>query len=342
MEKLRIVLCGVGKMGNNYVRILSQAAECEIVAIVDSEPVKAKVISETLQCPYFRELPAALDSVKADAVIVVTPMQTHYALAKCVIERGLPLLIEKPLTDDVDTARRICELAEKAKAPVMVGHVERFNPAIVAARQLIAGGSIGKILNISTKRIGGTKADRADGRNIILDLAVHDLDLVYHFTGKEPVLRAWEGHYEKNFDQATLLLRAGETLVDIHVSWLGNVKTRQIQISGTEGFLFLNLISQSVSLVRENPVLSSTQSSGDLSQETYLRAFSRPDEVQVGIYQQEALREEIKSFLELARNPQAKNAVGARDGFRAMKLADQATKNLLESLGTPTMIKAAA
>ncbi|MBI4403475.1 MAG: Gfo/Idh/MocA family oxidoreductase [Deltaproteobacteria bacterium] len=327
---IQIVLVGLGKMGGNHFRILSAMSGCRIAAVVDSDPQLAKEFGDRGKCPAFASLDAALQEVRPEAIVIAASTSTHFELASLALKNKIPVLVEKPIAATVKEALHLCRLACETQTPFMVGHVERFNPAVVTAHHLIRTGELGEILTISSKRVGGNPSDQKRAGDVLVDLAVHDLDLFKTLLGKVPQLISCVGYGDQEIHCATLLLKVGKTLVDAHVNWLTPVKVREIQIIGSKGYCFLNLITQQATLVRQNPLLTQAEIPKEFFFDSYLKSFAQPDKLQIGIQQKEPLQQELTAFI-AAITGHLTMPVPPEDGLDALRIADQARKTILNT-----------
>jgi UDP-N-acetylglucosamine 3-dehydrogenase len=327
---LNIVLCGLGKMGSNHLRNLKEAEGVKIKAVVDANFSQAQECARTSNSTAYATLTEALAASSYDAAFIVAPTVLHYALAREVLERKIPLFLEKPIARTTQEGEELCRLAEQTGTSLMIGHIERFNPTVVCAKQLISQGDLGEIINISVKRVGGTPQDINGAGDVLVDLAVHDLDIVHWLLGSPPVLIDCVGHREKSIDSATLLLKCADANVDIQVNWVTPIKIREIEITGTKSYLHLNLITQKITLTRQNLNLS-TPALADQSFpfDRYLKSFSVPDRTEIGVQTREPLKEEIGAFLNCVRKKLPMPITG-KDGLHALRIAEQARKRIEE------------
>jgi predicted dehydrogenase len=335
MTTPRLLVCGAGNMGRNHLRVLSTLSElCEIAGAVEPR----SEVADKLKIPrVFADPREALDALEPDAIIIATPTATHLDLCELALQRGIPFLVEKPVAVDVGAGRELAERTRAQKLPAMVGQIERFNPAVVAVRRLVGDGQLGEIVNISARRVGGTPQDAHKAGDVLVDLAVHDLDIARWLAG-ELRFEAATGHHRMIddrplIDSATILCSAGETTVDVHVNWATPVKVRSLTVTGTEGHIDANLITQQVTFTRKNPVLASGQATGDGFFDDYLLSFATPDSIQIGILKREPLREELRAFVEAlgASDPERAMPVPLEEGVAALALADTARRHLAES-----------
>lgn len=183
-----------------------------------------------------------LASPEVHAVAIATPVSTHYELARCALEAGKHVLVEKPLTQRVDQSEELVSMADKKGLVLMVDHIFVYSPPVLKMKEIVASGRLGKLFFIDSVRInlGLIQHDV----NVIWDLAPHDLSIVDHLVGREPrSLSAFGAVHAKDGieDVAYLNLDYGDGLIaNFHVNWLSPVKVRSMIIGGSEQSLIYN------------------------------------------------------------------------------------------------------
>jgi UDP-N-acetylglucosamine 3-dehydrogenase len=192
----------------------------------------------------------------ADAVILSVPTALHYELALKCIDASCGMLIEKPIAMDSASGAAIISAAKSKAVPLMVGYVERYNPAVVAIRNFMAQGGLGRIFTISARRVGVMPARIRDA-NVLIDIGVHDIDLVAFITGTELDLRSALGGravLQDRIDYALLSLDAGGIAVDITSNWLTPVKIRELFVTGENGLCHVDYITQKARFAAARPL----------------------------------------------------------------------------------------
>src|SRR3954454_4014347 len=179
---LRVGVIGAGVMGSNHGRVLAGLPGVELVGIVDPLPAHRLRATEFIGWPTFASL-QELIAEGVDAVTIAAPTHLHHEIALTCIARKLHILVEKPIASTVEEGRDIVAAARSAGVTLMVGHVERFNPAVAAIKQAISGEDI---LSIGITRVGPFPP-RMSNVGVVIDLAVHDIDLIRWFTESEIV-----------------------------------------------------------------------------------------------------------------------------------------------------------
>jgi predicted dehydrogenase len=179
MTKIRCAVLGVGYLGRFHAQKYQQIPQAQLVAVCDSNPQTAKAVGEELSVPYFTDYQALLDEV--DAVSIAATTSQHYELAKAFLEKGVHVLIEKPITQTVHQAQELIDLAKAQHVKLQVGHLERFNSARLAIEPYLRTPQF-----IESERLAPFKPRGIDV-NVILDLMIHDIDIIQHMV-KAPIL----------------------------------------------------------------------------------------------------------------------------------------------------------
>src|SRR4029077_13773611 len=177
MQKIRAAVIGVGYLGRFHAQKYAQLADCALLGVVDSQADTAASVAAELQVPKLHDYRELLG--KVDAVSVVTPTPTHYDIARAFLESGAHVLVEKPITETAAQAQELISVARRTQRVLQVGHLERFNPAIVAAEPLLRDPGFIECQRMAPYRERGTDV------NVVLDLMIHDIDLVQMIVGSE-------------------------------------------------------------------------------------------------------------------------------------------------------------
>jgi len=178
LSKPRVGMIGVGRFGQNHSRILAAAPWCDYQGLFDINLERAEEIARRDTCPKYNSASALLDH--CDAVVIAVSTANHFDIVREALTYNVRVLIEKPLTDTIETARKLTEIADQNMSPLFVGHLERFNPAIIRAFELIPQPE-----TINIERLG-TWQPRPVSADVIMDLMIHDLDMLLHH-GQRPV-----------------------------------------------------------------------------------------------------------------------------------------------------------
>lgn len=251
LSPVGIGVIGVGSWGKNHARVFSELEQANLVAVADRDSERAKVLAKKFGAYHYSDVDDLLRLEEIDAVTICTPTVTHADLALQAIEAGKHLLVEKPMTDTVRQAHRIIDAAKSANTILMVGFVERFNPSVQTAAEVIDDGKVGELVLGSARRLGPFVPGRVADIGIIKDLAIHDIDISRYLVKQEATsVYAIAGSLiHKYEDHANLVIRFDDKpTFFIECNWLTPRKTRGLNITGSEGVLSLDYISQEVSL----------------------------------------------------------------------------------------------
>jgi predicted dehydrogenase len=171
-QRIKVGVIGVGHLGEHHARIYSELSQAELVGIFDLDLDKSKSKAEKYKTTYFKELNELLE--KVEAVSLVVPTSSHYEVAKKILDRNVHILIEKPITETVQQAEELIQIAKNKNLTLQVGHIERFNPALKAVENIKLEPKF-----IESHRLSSFK-ERGTDVAVILDLMIHDLDLVLY------------------------------------------------------------------------------------------------------------------------------------------------------------------
>ncbi|MDW7978104.1 MAG: Gfo/Idh/MocA family oxidoreductase, partial [Candidatus Caldarchaeum sp.] len=174
---VRVAVAGAGFWGLNHLRVLKEFPECELVGVCDVDMNRAERAARRFGVEsFFKDLEEMLTAVKPEAVTICTPSTTHAKIALRLLDAGCDVLIEKPMATTVEEAARILTNVEKTGRIAMVGFIERFNPAVQNAYELISSGELGEVLLFYSRRIGSWP-ERIGDTGVVKDTAIHDIDL---------------------------------------------------------------------------------------------------------------------------------------------------------------------
>ncbi|MDE1974730.1 MAG: Gfo/Idh/MocA family oxidoreductase [Hyphomicrobiales bacterium] len=241
---LKIGVIGVGVMGSNHARVLTDMAGVDLVGVADPDREQREHVGRTLGCAEFADADALIRS-GVDAVTIAAPTHLHHDIALDCISRGIHVMVEKPIAPTVEEGRAIVAAARRAGTTLMVGHVERFNPAVESIKRAIKDQDI---LSIAITRVGPFPP-RMSNVGVVIDLAVHDIDLIRWFTDSEiveiqPQLSSAVAERE---DIALLQFRtASGVLAHINTNWLTPFKARTIHVATRDKYLIGDLLTLQV------------------------------------------------------------------------------------------------
>lgn len=314
---LKVAVIGVGTMGRNHARIYHDMNETNLVAVVDSNEETGKEIAKKHHCSYYKDYKEMIKKERPEAVSIATPTVHHFEIAMHIIKKGIPVLIEKPITSKVEEAKKIIAEAKKRKCHVAVGHIERFNSAIIELKKKIKSGQLGQIYKIQTTRIGPT-TPRIIDVGVTIDLAVHDIDIMRYLTDSE-VKRVYaeieQIHHKKKEDSMSGLLKFKNGVLGIiNVDWITPTKVREISVTGEKGMFVANMIKQELYFY-ENRVFKEVYDYPQM-----IKGVQEGNSIKYLINTKEPLRNELESFIDCVKG-RCKPKVTANDGLKALEIA---------------------
>jgi len=234
MNKLHFGIIGWGYWGPKIARNLNTVRGALITIVADKDAYRLKVAAESLQSIQTTTRAEDVFRSDVDGVIIATPVQTHYRLAREALLQGKHVLVEKPLTTNVMEAQDLVELAKQEQRILMVGHTFEYNPAVNELRRLVQSGDLGKIYRVEAERVnlGLFRTDT----NVIWDLAPHDISILMYILGKKPEEVRVQAHAHllpRIYDVAHLDLEFADGMsAHVHVSWLHPCKIRRVTVIG--------------------------------------------------------------------------------------------------------------
>jgi predicted dehydrogenase len=299
---LRVGVVGVGVMGSNHARVFAGLPGTELVGVADPDQKQAEFVARTLGCAAVATAEQLLD-LDVDAITIAAPTHLHRDVALAAIARGVHVLVEKPIASTVEEGDEIIDAARRAGVTLMVGHVERFNPAVEAIKEAIRNEDI---LSIAITRVGPFPP-RMSNVGVVIDLAVHDIDLIRYFTDSDivevqPQLSSAVAERE---DIALLQFRtASGVLAHINTNWLTPFKARNVTVATRGKYVMGDLLTRQV-----------TECFGFQPDGSYsMRHLS--------VGHAEPLRSELLAFLSAVRSGAAP-AVTGEQGVTSLRIAIQ-------------------
>ena len=256
---MKTAVIGVGNMGRNHARVLSQISN--LVAVADSNEARAKEVAKLYNCNYYVNYNDMMQNERIDAVSIVVPTPMHKDVTIDVLKKGVNALLEKPIAGNLKDALEIFKFVKKNKVKFTIGHVERFNPAVIKLKEILDKGDLGEILGITARRVGSAGVP-VTYENIMVDLAIHDIDIINFLLNKKSPDEAFcfigKSAINNTEDYADIILRYGFTNALVQVNWITPIKIRVLSINGSKAYAELNYITQD--LDRKSTRLNSSHS----------------------------------------------------------------------------------
>jgi predicted dehydrogenase len=309
MQKLKIAVIGVGYLGKFHAQKYAQLPEAELVAVCDSSAEVAKAIADEHGVEFYTDYNQLID--KVDAVSIVVPTQKHYEVAKVFLENGVHVLLEKPITSTVEQARELVNIADENNLVFQIGHLERFNPAVMALDDVLKEAQF-----IESHRIAPFNPRGADV-NVVLDLMIHDIDIILDFvrspvksiqTNGVPVL-------SNDIDVANARIQFENGCVaNVTASRVSMKSERKMRIFQPDAYITIDFQNKKLGVHRKGE--------GEM-----FPGIAEIDSLEREFEQGDALLAESVAFLK-SINEKSRPVVSGEDGMRALETAAEITRLL--------------
>jgi predicted dehydrogenase len=309
MKAVKVGVVGAGYLGKFHVEKYARLPEAQLVGIVDKDLTKAQKLAESINVPCYSDYQKLFNNVEAVSIVVPTPL--HYEIAKDFLFQGVDVLLEKPMTTSLPQAEELIGLAQQKGLVLQVGHLERFNAAIMALRGLLK-----KPLFIESHRLASFK-ERGTEVDVILDIMIHDIDIILNIVNAPvsaihavgvPVL-------SQKIDIANVRLQfATGCVANVTASRISGKEMRKIRIFQNDAYFSIDYATQEVMIYRK----TSEPDNEGIPQITYEKIDIRPGD---------SLEEEIKAFLK-AVSYRTEPEVSGEAGRNALKVALEITDQI--------------
>lgn len=311
MKTIRIGVIGVGIMGERHCRVCANLPQVQLIGVADANEDRGRVVADRHDTLYFGDHTALLSQV--DAVIIATPTPAHYALAVQALEQGIHTLVEKPITDTVQQAQRIVDLANQRNLVLQVGHIERFNPAFTELQHVTQSM---EIIGMNVRRLSSFDSSNTDV-DVIRDLMIHDLDLVASAIPADiQEISAWGcciNSHSTDHAVATISFENG-AIATLAASRVTEHKVRSIEVTARGAYVEADLLNKSVLIRRHTlPRYLETSNATEYRQESIIE--------QIYVPAAEPLLLELRHFTDCVRENRPSRVPG-NHGLRALQLAD--------------------
>lgn len=328
MEKLKVGVIGTGHLGKLHTKMFKEIADCELVGIYDSNSELAKSVAKEFGIKAFGNINDLFGSV--DAVSVAATTSAHYELVKQSLQNGKHVFVEKPITTTIIEAQEIVKLANDNKLNLQVGHIERFNPALISLEKYII-----KPMFIQTDRLAQFNPRGTDVA-VVLDLMIHDIDIILSLVNSEV----------KNIDasgvavvsdtidiaNARILFENG-AVANVTASRISQKKMRKMRIFQRDNYLSLDFITGVSEVFRLTPVEEKVDTSSisfgeiGVGEKKKRIVYEQPEIKEIN-----ALKYELELFINSIKLNQ-KPVVSGEDGLRALRVAEVILLKIEESKG---------
>lgn len=334
---LRAGVIGVGSMGRNHARVYASMDGVELAAVSDTDPNTAGRVGDMYRCRAYTNYREMLEEEHLDLVSIVVPTKHHFEVARDVIDHGVALLIEKPIAATVIDGYALVEAAERKGVLLTVGHIERFNPAIIALKQQLDAHELGHIFQITARRVGPFPARIMDV-GVAIDLATHEMDILNYLLGSKISRMHVELHrhlHRSHEDMLSAVLRFENGVVGIlDINWLTPTKIRELSIVGERGMFVANYLTQDLTFYENDECV------GKHWPALATMGVSEGRMIRHKVQRREPLFEELRAFAEAVRNGH-QPVVSGEDGIAALAMAHQIIRSGVVSQGGSNVVELA-
>jgi len=311
-EKIPVAVVGAGNMGSNHIRVYDELPEAELVEVVEKDPGRAERVSES----YDVRILTDIDEVEqAEAATVAVPNYLHRDISIECLEKGLGILVEKPLAESVEDAREIVRTAEAHDAVLQVGHIERFNPAVQMLEEIL---SKQELVALEAHRLGPFHDHLAEN-SVVFDLMVHDIDIIDSLSGSEISNMNAVGTKERSneFDYVTATLKFDNGVVGtVTGSHVTHGKVRTLEATTVDAYIELDYHKQNITIQRRG----SEQTTTTLIDRSGYRTEVITEHPYVN--NREPLKNELEHFIECVRRRKTP-LVDGHNGLRTVEVLNE-------------------
>lgn len=314
---LKAAVIGVGSMGRNHARVYREMDGVELVAVEDRNPQTAAKVGKGFAVPYYSDYVKMIEETQPDLVTLAVPTSLHHEVALDLMARGIHVLVEKPIASTVEQGQEMIEASQKQGVVLAVGHIERFNPAVMELRRRLREGMAGRIYKIHAERLSPYPS-RIQDAGVVIDLASHDIDLLRYLMHEDIIRLYGETLRSINSDREDMFngmvrFRGGAVGV-LDVNWMTPTKIRRMTITGARGMFRCDLLSQEL-FFYENEIGPSQWDALSV-----LRGVSEGNILGIRIQRHEPLAAELSDFVDAVRDGRQPTVTGY-DGLETLRLA---------------------
>lgn len=315
---LKAAVIGVGAMGRHHARVYNELDdEARLAAIADVDEGAAQKLGRRLKVPAYGDYHEMLDREAPDCVSVAVPTERHYPVACELIERGVHVLIEKPIAATLDEGRDLIARAARRGVQLGVGHVERFNCAVLALKRLLDEGALGEVYQLHGRRLSPFPAQVKDV-GVVMDLATHELDIMRFLVGADvEYVFAELGRkiHVAHEDMLSCILHFANGAAGVlDINWLTPTKVRDLRVTGEKGMYVVDYLLQDLYYF-ENSYHPSEWDNIAL-----LKGVNEGNQLKIRVDKVEPLRSELLDFVRAAGEGRPPMVTG-QDGLHALALA---------------------
>jgi predicted dehydrogenase len=311
MKTVRIGVIGAGVMGERHCRVCANLPHVEMVGVADLDPERGRQVAELYETTYFADHRALLPQVDAITIAASTP--AHYTLAAECLASGRHVMVEKPITETIEQARQLVQMADERGLILQVGHIERFNPAFIELKHVTEDM---RLIGINMRRLSPFDTSNTDV-DVILDLMIHDLDLAVNLARSElEGITAWGRSINTgaiDYTVANLSFKDGP-IATLFASRVTEQKVRAIEVIAEGAYVEADLLNKTIMVHRRTfPQYLNNHHITKYRQESVIERIHVP--------MSEPLMLELRHFIDCVRQNSPSDVPG-RDGLQALELAE--------------------
>lgn len=307
-KKVRLGVIGTGHMGQYHVNVAKQLAYANLVGIYDADPQRAKAIGEKHFTKVFSSLDELLEDT--DAVVIAAPTYLHYELSKKALLNGKHVLVEKPISETVPQAKELVELSKQKNLVFQVGHVERFNGAVLELGKIVT-----HPLLIESRRLSPYNP-RIKDVGVVLDMMIHDIDIILNIV-KSPVesvhARGAKVISEHEDIASVVISFKNGCIANMNASRCTQAKIRTLNISEKDAYVFLDFTDQEIELHRQ-------ASSNTMLGQGEIKYRQESIVEKIFVHKDNPLKQEHEHFIECILDPK-KEYIGGDSDIKTLELA---------------------
>lgn len=294
---IRAAVIGVGSIGRHHVRIYNLLDDVQLVAIADTDEARRSAISRRYKVTAYASYQELFDREQVDVVSVAVPTVNHREVSLCAIEHGVHVLVEKPIAATVEEADEMIRRAAERKLTLTVGHVERFNPALVELKRRLDAGELGHVFQLHGRRLSPFPAYIRDV-GVAMDLATHELDIMRYLVGSE-VEKVYANterniHHKYEDTLSGILRFENGTVGVLDINWLTPTKVRELRVTGARGMFLVDYLKQDLYFYENS------QAPSPWDAMALFRGVGEGNVMKFNLNKVEPLEAEIRAFIQAA------------------------------------------
>jgi UDP-N-acetylglucosamine 3-dehydrogenase len=316
-KPVRIAVIGAGAMGRNHLRVLNDLESAQLVGVADAYEDIARQAARRFGIEAYSDYKAMLDKAKPEAVVVAVPTIMHRDVTLEVVSRKVHVLVEKPIAFTEDEGREMLAAARQAGVILTVGHIERYNPAILELHKRLQRAELGRVFQMHARRLGPFPP-RVRDVGVVIDLASHDIDIMRFLSGSRVTRVYAETAHRIHTDHEDLLsglMRFEDNSIGVmDINWLTPTKIRELMVTGERGMFHANYLTQDLYFYENNYAKT------DWDTIKNIEGVSEGDMVRLRREKTEPLKVELERFVRAVRG-ESVSLVSGEDGLAALRIA---------------------